>query len=210
MNRHKQNRVSVISGIGGSIVFLILFNLSWSLWICILLSLLTFVGLGFVLQPVEKIGDIPVDELDQGQRLAQIYEQAEIDLTDLRNFLPKIQDQKKSAKARELLGSGEDILKVLSQEPQLLSRSEHFLSYYLGTSKDILSNYLNLQDSHLSPDQWKKVEENTSQSLDYLQDIFARQRDSYHKHTIMELEAQSELLEKTVKLGGGRTNNEEQ
>lgn len=39
--------------------------------------------------------------------------------------------------------------------------------------------------------------------MTYLLDIFSRQRDSYQENTIMDLEAESELLEKTVKLSKG-------
>ncbi len=207
MNQPNLDQNYVISGIIGSVIFLFLFFLRWALWICILISLLTLFGLHFLLQTEQKIGNTPIDQLDQGERLAQIYENAQLNLRALQSYPSKIQDQIIAEKTEALYKTGADILKVLSAQPLLLSRSEHFLSYYLATATDILSNYQNLQESHLSSDQWKKVEESTLESLAYLSDIFSRQRDSYHQETIMELEAQSDLLEKTVKLGGGRTNH---
>lgn len=208
MKDKKNTAVSVISGILASLVFLLLFiGLTWPLWICIPISVLLLFALTNLLQPTKKIGGTRVADLPQGERLSQIYDQAEQNLKELGTYPKRIDNQALASQVTALHATGQDILKVLSDQPQLLSRSEHFLSYYLGTADHILSNYVKLQDSHVSADKWAEVEEDTSESMTYLQEIFAQQRDSYHKNTMMDLEAESELLEKTVKLGGGR--NEE-
>ncbi len=92
----------------------------------------------------------------------------------------------------------------LSNHPDLLSKSEHFIRYYMDTALRILTNYLQVQEAHISKDQWKKVQGSVSESLRYLCQIFTRQRDSFHQDLILDLEVESDLLEKTVKLSGGR------
>ena len=95
-------------------------------------------------------------------------------------------------------------MNYLSNNYKAISASEHFLEYYLGTANRIIKNFAEMQNTSISESKSKLIRNETLESLDYLQDIFTRQLDSYYEDKILSLEIESDLLEKTVKLGGGR------
>lgn len=203
MNEKNKRKVSFLSGIISALIFLFLvFVLKWSFWLSVVISFLLLIALSLLLKPSKKIGETPIEELAQGERLSKIYSEAQKNIEEIEGASKKIKNKDLQKKLLELEAIGQDILKYLSKNPELLSRSEHFLSYYLTTANRILTNYLQLQESHVSTEKWMKVEESSQESMDYLIQIFSKQRDSYHKNTIMDLEAESELLEKTISLGG--------
>lgn len=95
-------------------------------------------------------------------------------------------------------------MKYLSNNYKAILPSEHFLEYYLGTANRIIKNFVEMQNTSISDTKSELIRKETIESLDYLQDIFTKQLDSYYEDKIVSLEIESELLEKTVKLGGGR------
>lgn len=194
-----------LSAIISAILFLVLFIiLKWHIVVDIVISILSYFALGYLLAPTVKIGDIAVEHLDQGERIGKIYHKAQEDVQSLIDYQGRVIDNNLWEKARNLAATGQDIIKFLTDHPESISKSEHFLDYYLNTSKRILKNYTSLQTSNVSKDKWALIQKETNDSLDFLNDIFAKQRDSYYKDTILELEVESDLLEKTVHLGGGR------
>lgn len=203
MTRKSERKMAILSGmIAGAVFLVLLFVLHWAFPVATGIAFLLLIGLQLVTRPTRKIGDTPITGLPQGERLERIYEEALVQQEELTQAGRQIKNKDLAAKTEELIAMSRDILHYLSQNPHLLSRSEHFLSYYLGTGNRILKNYLQLQASHVSERRWQEVETSTQEAMNYLLTIFSKQRDGYHKNTIMDLEAESELLEKTVKLGG--------
>lgn len=194
---------SLLAGLLSVGLFLFLFLvIHWHIALSGVLAVLFYFGLYFVTAPVEKIGNTPVDLIKQGERLNAIYGQAQKDMRLLAYYADTIQHDAIREKTKALSAAGGDILNYLTEHPQSFSISEHFLDYYLGTANRILKNYEQLERSNVSKDKKELILRETSESLDYLNTIFEKQRDSYYKETILELEVESDLLEKTVQLGG--------
>lgn len=131
-------------------------------------------------KPVLKIGDIELERLADG-----------------------IQNPLIAEKAQSLSGIAQNILDYLEDAPKEISSSRHFLNYYLPTANKIIGNYLHLKRANVSTDKFNLITERTVESLDLINQVFAQQRDNYYKDQMLALEVETELLEKTIRLGGG-------
>lgn len=54
----------------------------------------------------------------------------------------------------------------------------------------------------MSSEKFLEIEAKTYESLALLNGVYAKQRDGYYEDQISDLEIETELLEKTLKLGG--------
>lgn len=199
----KTTHQNLWAGVASSIVFILLFIiLSWPLLVSLLLAIAIFVGVYLLNQPVVKIGDIELERLKNGAEIQEIFLKATQDMTQLETLANMIQHPELAKQAQELSHIGRDILNYLEAHPEAISSSRHFLDYYVGTALKILDNYILLKKSNVSEGKYQLITEKTEDSLNLLTTVFARQRDGYHQHRIVDLEVQAELLEKTIKLGG--------
>lgn len=195
----------ILAGIVSSIFFLITFvGFNWNIFVSLGLALLLWLAISLLATPVKKIGSMPIAQLEQGERLSKIYNTAQADMKEMQSKQKTIKDHKIQMQANSLLMIGTSIMNYLTNHPQAISQSEHFLDYYLNTANRILKNYITLQNAQVSEEKWRLVQSETAESLTYLNKIFTKQRDSYFKDTILQLEVESDLLEKTIELGGGR------
>lgn len=205
MKDDKQGLRSVLVAIVCAIFFVIIFLIvKWNFFVVAALSILLYFALTLLTSPVRMLGGVAVEKIDQGQRLVNIYDLAKKNMDDMSIYQSKIRNLEISKKSKAMNEKGHHILNYLSKNPKSISTSEHFLDYYLDTANKILSNYVEMQDSNISQEKESLIQEETSQSLDYLKEIFTKQLDSYYDDKILSLEVESDLLEKTVKLGGGR------
>lgn len=205
MNRKDDGQNTLLSAAVSSVFFLIVFMIfKWNFFVSAGLSVLSYIGVSLASIPVKKIGGISVEKIDQGERISRIYDTAEKNLEQIKDFGRIIQDQEISKKVKMLIEKGDSILNYLTNNLKSISTSEHFLDYYLGTANRIVKNYSEMEGTSVSPQKAQLIKDETSQSLDYLQELFTKQMDSYYDDKILSLEVESDLLEKTVKLGGGR------
>lgn len=205
MNERGSAFRSLLSGLIAGGLFLLLFlGLHWALLVSIPMAIASWWAVFLLLSPQRRIGQIPVDGLEEGWRLDSIYQAGQNYVHRLMDLPSQVEDAGIAQQASTLASIGQDIMTYLSNHPDLLSKSEHFIRYYMDTALRILTNYLQVQEGHVSKDQWQKVQGSVSESLRYLCQIFTRQRDSFHQDLILDLEVESDLLEKTVKLSGGR------
>lgn len=196
----RQNIFGLLSSV---LVFLLFFLLiKWPIFIAAPISIGTFFGVYFLSKPKVMIGDIEMEKLANGLELKELYENSKLSVNQMKALSNKIKEKNIREKALDLTSVGEDILRYLEKNPRDLSESRHFLNYYLKTSNKILDNYIQLDQANVSDSKLALVTEKTQESLDLLNQVFSNQRDSYHKDALMELEVETELLEKTIKLGG--------
>lgn len=166
------------------------------------LSIGTFFGVYLISKPKLMLGDVELEKLANGVELLELYEASQKSVDRMRGLSLKIEDKTLRDKALGLASIGQDILKYLENNPTDLSGSRHFLTYYINSANKILENYIRLNLANVSQEKFNLVSEKTLESLDLLTQVFSRQRDSYHKDVLMELEVEADLLEKTIKLGG--------
>lgn len=195
----------VFSGLVGSFLFLILlFFLHWPFPIALVPGIGITVALQFLTKSVERIGTTPIDRLEHGEDALALYREARKTMDEMRQWQYRITDGKLFKQADELVRVGADIFYYLTRHPEKILPSRQFLTYYLETANRIFQNYVEMQNAHLSEDKFIAIREQTAASVDYLHTIFVSQRDGYHRDAMQNLAEESELLEKTITMGGGR------
>ncbi|MDQ0508375.1 5-bromo-4-chloroindolyl phosphate hydrolysis protein [Aedoeadaptatus ivorii] len=196
-------RSDLAAGAAGAVLFLITYLLlKWHLVVALLLAGLTYAGVRLSMTSAPKIGKTSLEGFDQAARLESIYARAVEDVKALDTATKATEDAALVPKAEHLLESATAILRYLEKNPKAISPSEHFLEYYLGSANRILGNYAKLEGAGVSAEKMATLRTDTLASLDHLQTIFGRQLDGYYRDAIVELEVESDLLDKTVKLGG--------
>lgn len=174
------------------------FKFSW--WISLGVSVAAFAGLQFMRCQRKKRRKLVLDEAALNKRLKDIELYAKRSVLEIQRAAFRMGRFRK--KASRLAKLSKQILNYVQTDSTALSKSEHFLEYYFPMLRKTMTNYTSLSKTMLEPEKRALIEKSTGESLEYLEQIFQKQLTAYHNNQILELEAQSELLEKTIKLGG--------
>lgn len=203
----KETRQTLLALIAAILVFLVLFfALEWQVIMSVLVSVGIYFAVYYLTSPILKIGDIELESIKNGEEIKALYDQSTAEVRQMEGSIDVLEQSSVKEQAIELGGTSWDILKYLEGHPSDISQSRHFLTYYFPTANKIIKNYIRLKVANISSHKLVEVQEKTTESLDLLNDLFAKQRDSYHKDILLDLEVESELLENTLKLGGGEIN----
>ena len=182
--------------------FGLLLGLHWHFVVAAVLAVGVYIGIYLIGKPKLMIGNTDIEALENAQEINQIFNDFEADIAKLKALNIDIKDTEISSKISKLTKTCLDIRFYLEKNPREISRSRYFLDYYVKTASEIVKNYSDLEKSNVSLDKFKEIKEKSNQSLDLLNKIFDKQRDSYHKDKINQLEVETDLLEQTIKLGG--------
>lgn len=197
----KQNLLAFIIA---TVAFLFcFFILKWPLWLAVLLVIGLFMAVYLLASPVFRIGNVELESLKNGQEIKAIFDHSQVVLQGMKSQAALIEDQTIKQQASQLSEATQSILNYLEENPKEISRSRHFLDYYLNTGHQIISNFREMEEAKLTPSRFEEIKNRTHESMELLNDIYANQRDGYHLDRIRSLEVETELLEKTLKLGGG-------
>lgn len=194
---------NLLAGIVASVVFIISYIvIDWPLLISLVLAVGIFFAVYFLSKPILKIGDLELSQMADGVELNNIYQEARRQVHKIEENGQKINNEDVGQGALQLASTSQDILRYLEDNPREISQSRHFLTYYVPTANKIIDNYFQLKKANISADKFELITDQTLESIELLQKIFVNQRDGYHKDKLVELEVQTELLEKTITLGG--------
>lgn len=189
--------------LAGLITFFgLLMGLKWNFFVAALLAVGVYTGVYLISKPRLMIGNTDMEAIENGKELAEIFLEYQTNTEFLKTLASSFKDTDIREKSLSLAKTSKDIEHYLEGNPREISKSRHFLDYYMKTAIEILKNYSNLDQANVSADKFLEIKEKTNKSLDLLNEIFARQRDSYHKDKITKLEVETDLLEQTIKLGG--------
>lgn len=182
--------------------------LSWPFFLATLISLGTYFAVYLLASPVLRIGDVELEKLNNGAELKALYETSVLQVKQMKATKKEIKQAEISSRLAQLIQKATSILTYLEANPKEISSSRHFLDYYLSTANKISQNYLQMEAAQISSDKFKEIEHKTAEALKILDKIFANQRDGYHVNRMRDLEVETELLEKTLELGGGYLDEE--
>lgn len=125
-----------------------------------------------------------------------------IKVRELRSAISEIKSSHVKKKANAVVSVAERILADIENDPKDLRRARQFLNYYLDATVKIVKRYVSLSNQGVtSPDieqSMKKVES----ILDTLKSAFEKQLALLLEDDVMDLEAEVEVLERTIKMEG--------
>ena len=191
-------------GVSASVLlFMLLFPvLKWPILVSAGLSVGTYFSVYYLAKPKQKIGDVELEAIANGEEIKALYDASIVHLRTMASSAHAIENPAIREKAMALVATGKDIMGYLKEHPKAISASRHFLEYYLNTGEKIINNYLSLKRGNVSSEKFLEIEKKTDESLALLNRVYAKQRDGYYEDQITDLEIETELLEKTLKLGG--------
>ncbi|WP_419775383.1 5-bromo-4-chloroindolyl phosphate hydrolysis family protein [Ignavigranum ruoffiae] len=196
-------RQNLWAGILSSLAFLLMFLLfKWYWLISLLLAVGIFVAVYLISQPANKIGDIDLDNLKNGLEIKDLYVTAQQDLLKMKEDYQALANSRLKDQVQHLIQIADDIMLYLADHPREISKSRHFLEYYFETAAKIINNYHQIHLTHISNQKLEQIGQKTLESVSLLDQIFTKQLEAYHEDKLFALEIETDLLEKTIKLGG--------
>ena len=129
------------------------------------LSIGVYAGLYMVLKPQRKLDGIDVESLRGGEEMQRLLDDARNDLNKMKGSTSKIKDNSVQSDAHSLCDTGERIYVYLNEHPEKISLAKRFFTYYLDTAVNILSRYVEIQNTGLNTYEVNEVMKKTSGSL---------------------------------------------
>ena len=201
----KETATIWISVLLSCVVFLfLLLGLGWNPAVAGVLCVLLYFGLNLVLKPRKKLGGIDIEKIQNGEELQKLLEEAKKDLKQIGKAAREITNIKAKADAEALEEEGRRILAYLEENPEKISMARRFFTYYLDTAAGLLDRYIQLQETGLRTPEVTEAINKTAQALPVLNQVFEKQFTRFMKGELLDLEAEIDLLENTLKMEGGQ------
>ena len=108
------------------------------------------------------------------------------------------------ADGEKLLGTGVRILRYLGKNPDKIRQARRFFTYYLDTAAKLLARYVEFQETQVSSREVSGILERTARALPVLNEAFENQFTHLMEGELLDVEADIELLESTLKMEGGK------
>lgn len=190
----------IASSLGSLGLFSILdFALDFNTFVALAISGTFYYGLYYITTPSKKIGLNNLDESNFDDDLYNLYLVSKNKILEVQKINLDVQEIENLKKSTEV--SATQILKYLENNLEAISSSQHFLSYHFDLFYKIVKNYQNVSSLNFSDKNKEELQKNTKLSLESLDKIFKNQLENYHSNILNDIKDESELLEKTVKMG---------
>ena len=124
--------------------FGLLIGAKWHFLVAAILAVGVYTGVYLISKPKLMIGNTEIEALENAEEIKAIYQKLQIDQKKLTEAAASIKDTSIKAKTNELAKITNDIEFYLENNPKEISKSRHFLDYYIGTAREIVDNYNDL------------------------------------------------------------------
>lgn len=186
-------------------LFLLLFLLlHWDLILCMVLGAAMYLACSMLLRPVEKIGKVEVDSLDNGEFLSERLSEAASDYDRMKKAAVQIREQPLGAQCADLVKLAGNILKYLTDNPEKITAARRYIDYYQETAANVLEHYIELKKTGLSTSETEKILHNTQESVATLKAAFNMQFEKLMQNELLDMEADLKLLKQTLRSEGYR------
>ena len=204
MAKSKSNkRSSVFAGILGGVTFAALLVLFGSMFWSIVGGAAAFAAglLLFAPRDKERIHEFKLHGISRSDLLAALR-QGGIQVGELRSAISGIPSKKIKAKASAVVSVAERILADIEQDPKDLRRARPFLNYYLDATIKIVTRYVSLSNQGVISPDIEQSKRRVEEILDTLKGAFEKQLALLLEDDVMDLDAELEVLERTIKMEG--------
>ena len=187
------------------LLFLLLFlRFHWNLILCMVLGAVMYLACSMLLRPVEKIGKIEVDSLNNGELLSERLSEAASDYERMKKAAAQIREQPLRAECSDLVNLAGNILKYLTDNPEKITAARRYIDYYQETAANVLGHYIELKKTGLSTSETEKILQRTQESVATLKAAFNMQFEKLMQNELLDMEADLKLLKQTLRSEGYR------
>lgn len=157
-----------------------------------------YIGLSMLLKPKEKIGDVDLQLIPDGEKLKEEFANAQDDLNHLSKCASQCDSPQIQAGIKALVKTGRGIIRYLEQNVGQVPKARRFLNYYLDTAVEITDKYLKMQKRDLPGASLSKVTSQTLEALTYLKKAFDSQYEHLMDGEVMDMESDVEVLKQIM------------
>ncbi len=201
----RQNLGAVFSGVAAGGAFLtMLFGLGWPFLIDVPVAAGIYAGLYLLTKPKRRIGGLDIDFIENGEELEQKLSEAKEDYESILGSISKIGNSDVRNEARRLSETSASIIKYLESNPQKIRQARQFIDYYQDSASKLLQKYIELENSNIETEAICKLKSNTYSALSTLNEAFCGQFERLMRGELTDMQAELELLQKTVKMEMGK------
>ena len=163
-----------------------------------------YLACSMLLRPVEKIGKIEVDSLNNGEFLSERLSEAASDYERMKKAAAQIREQPLRAECSDLVNLAGNILKYLTDNPEKITAARRYIDYYQETAANVLGHYIELKKTGLSTSETEKILQRTQESVATLKAAFNMQFEKLMQNELLDMEADLKLLKQTLRSEGYR------
>ena len=201
----RQNLGAVFSAAAAGGAFLtMLFGLGWPFLIDVPVAAGIYAGLYLVTKPKRSIGGRDIDFIENGEELELKLNEAKEDYESILESIRKIGNPEVKNEAQKLSETSAAIIKYLESNPPKIRQARQFIDYYQDTASKLLQKYIDLENSNIETEAICRLKNNTKTALATLNEAFCGQFEKLMRGELTDMQAQLELLEKTVKMEIGK------
>jgi 5-bromo-4-chloroindolyl phosphate hydrolysis protein len=121
---------------------------------------------------------------------------------ELKEATAQIRSKEVRSKAEDVADLAHRIIEDVEKDPRDLKRARQFLNYYMDTTIKIVRRYVSLSEQGVRSAEIRASMRKVEEVLDTLKSAFARQLAILFEDDVMDLDAELEVLERTIKLEG--------
>ncbi len=176
--------------------------LSWPFFLTLPLAVGVYLGVYTFAKPTVKIGNIKVDSLRNGEALKSLMNEGLADLNAIRRGATNSKEPTIRENANQLYRTGVRIYEYLKDNPDKIPVARRFLTYYLDTAAGILDKYIKLEKTGVVNQNMFTLTRQTENALLTLDEAFKKQFSNLVTNEVIDIEADIQLLEQTLKLEG--------
>lgn len=193
----------MFAGILGGVTFAALLVLFGSMFWSIVGGAAAFAAGLLLFAPREKknLHEFKMHGVSRTDLLAALR-QGGIQVGELRSAISGIHSKHIKAKANAVVSVAERILADIEQDPKDLRRARPFLNYYLDATIKIVRRYVTLSDQGVTNAEIERSKRKVEEILDTLKDAFEKQLALLLEDDVMDLDAELEVLERTIRMEG--------
>ena len=200
-NNWKMIVSNLVSGmISGGLFLLLLFVFGWNVFVDIILSAGSYLGLSLILRPPKKIGNVSMESIAGGENLERQLLEAKKDFKSIQDSIGKIKDPAILQQAEKLNSISAELIGYLENHPDKIVSARQFIDYYQDTAEKLLARYAELEHTGLKTTDILTLKENTEKALESLHTAFEQQFQKLVQNEMTDMEAEIRLLEQIMKM----------
>ncbi|MFB0918239.1 MAG: 5-bromo-4-chloroindolyl phosphate hydrolysis family protein [Clostridiaceae bacterium] len=197
---NKETRQTFLATSASVLLFITLFLiLKMDILISALLAVGTYIGVFMISKPRITLGNLDVENMENGLELKALMDEAESDLSRIKSYGDTIKDKEISKGTLDLYEVGNNILEYLKRNPEKITKSRRFFNHYLETSAEIIKKYVEFEKTNITSGEIDRIYDRTKNAVLVLKEGFKKQYVKLVSNEIVDMEADIELLENTLK-----------
>ena len=140
--------------------------------------------------------------------LHEVLVDAKAKNTQIKNMIPKIEDEKLKQNIREIHETVDKIIKTIEEKPEKYKNMQNFFSYYLPVTIKILNRYDEIENQKLTSTDGVKFMHSAKSMIQKINVAFKNQLSNMYQSVIIDTDAEMKVFDTMLKADGYDTQDD--